>query len=332
MVWFLICTDYFSRRDFLNKEANQVVQETFERIQTIAPEFMQRIAKANMRAEPAQKFPSDELEFLIIQTMSEGIKDYKRRELSNGNFKGATSIRPPTSTAKIAYTEEDDEWLMETRRYIYDSFKKLQEEGIIPGLTYYDIMGNLDLLSKIDLEDLITLYEKELNTVLQDNEKNEAQLKENISRMMEEEVLINNLEFDANDTIADIKLTFPEDEKFIALMERRQNDVKPGSSEDKSVSFKKGQGQEGAKTTKKCRTDKVLEDAVCEICNDGDYSDDDLIVFCSVILNSLSYFLLTSIIRDAISQFTKSVTEFLLSQKGTGFAIFVSILQRRESI
>lgn len=278
VIWFMICSEYFPRSGFAQKDIPQSVKETFNKIKDIVPDFPQRITKANNKPESTQKFASDALESLLIESFSQGIKYYAGGSMLSlsGKSLSTSSARAPNPVVKANYGEEDDQWLMETRRYIYDSFKKMQKESLLPVLNY-DITQNLDLLSKIDLQDLISLYEKELYEVLSENEKRQGQLEKTVTNTLMEEEMINSLEFDPNDPVSDIKLTFPEDEKFIALMERRQNDAKPSNNEKKP-----GTGQEGMKTLQKSRPETKLEDMVCQICNDGDYTDDNLIVFCSV--------------------------------------------------
>ena len=57
---------------------------------------------------------------------------------------------------------------------------------------------------------------------------------------------------------------------------------------------------------------EYTDDIVCSICNDGDYEDNDLIVFCSVIIIKVIIILnLTLFIRNAVFPFTNNATEFL---------------------
>ena len=274
IIWYLICSSFFPRDLFATKDAKQVLSEAFEKIRGLAYDFALKLPKTGLRPDITQKHIT-EFELLLIQSLGQGIKYYSNGIVNNDAAMNSANARAPYLREKQSYTEEDDQWVMETRRYIYDGFKKLQEEKLLPALNY-DIMQNLNLLSKIDAEDLIKLYEKELKDISTDNERRQSHLESEMLGALGEEKMIHELSFDAEDIMSDVKLTFPEDEKFIALMERRQNDMRLMSQEGK-----KSVGQEGTKTAQKCRPTS-LEDFICQVCNDGDFTDDNKIVFCSV--------------------------------------------------
>lgn len=68
---------------------------------------------------------------------------------------------------------------------------------------------------------------------------------------------------------------------------------------------------------------------VCQICNDGDYTDDDLIVFCSVNI-ILFYFTNWFFIRDVIYLFIRSVMELHKFPRKTGYVMFAWHLVHME--
>lgn len=259
----------------MNQDPKELIREVYEKIRSISPDFIQRITKNSSKPETMEKLASDDFELLLIRSLSQGIKLYGNDIFSNDALSSLPGMKPLHAHEKSPYNDEDDYWLIETRRYIYEGFKKLQKDRLLPVLNY-DIMENLGLLSKIEIDDMITLYEKDLRDLFIDNERRQSELERNAYEELKTEETVMNLDFDPNDVMSDIKLTFAEDEKFIALMERRQNDPKPVSIDGKAFN-----GQEGTKTVQKSRK-TILEDMVCQVCNDGDYTEDDLIVFCSV--------------------------------------------------
>jgi hypothetical protein len=68
------------------------------------------------------------------------------------------------------------------------------------------------------------------------------------------------------------------------------------------------------------------DDIVCAICNDGDYEDNDLIVFCSVII------LFLFINRIAIFLYTNFAMVYWLFQRTTGSAMRARYLERKEPL
>jgi len=280
VIWFCICANYFPRNAFIGKDIHQLVQETFEKMKEIVPDFTQRILKYQVKPDSGIKpLADDDIDSLFLQSLSQASKEYTSNLPHNEHKTVATNLRTPNANQKTAYTEEDDEWIIETRRFIQDSFTKLQQENLIPFFSEEDIKNKPDLLWKIDLEDLINLYEKYLYTQEVTNDDTKVSLEQKVIKTMEEEDIINKLEFDPNDTTCDIRLVFPEDEKIVALMERRQSD---NNNRNSASTEQQPPEKEGQKTTQKTRGKSSQEDTVCQICNDGDYTDEDNIVFCSV--------------------------------------------------
>ena len=79
-------------------------------------------------------------------------------------------------------------------------------------------------------------------------------------------------------------------------------------------------------TTQASKTHKVIkDDIVCQVCNDGDYSEDNMIVFCSVENSSINKLALNYFKRNATFRFTKNATSFQKYQWEIGFVLSVRL-------
>jgi len=241
------------------------------------PDVPQRLSKTVMKEETIEKMPTTEFENNVVTSFGKAIK-YRVETYRNNDFvKKVMSSRVINYANQEKYTSEDDLWNMEIRRYLYDHFLELQEQNFLK-VGNFDYFQNPKLLTKIDLQELITLYEKDLYDVINENEKGLTLLEEKVFRALEEEE-IHKVAFDPTDCIVDLRLRFPEDDMYISYLERKQNESKDVI---RTIPPDAHQGAGKSNNMNTTHPRIILEDMVCQICNDGDYTDDDLIVFCSV--------------------------------------------------
>lgn len=274
----MICAKFFPRAAFAHKNPKEFFCQRIDKVKSFIPDITERLTKLDIKNEIIQKNSLTENELIFIDSIRKAIKATSSAYTTNDYLKKTMSSRTIKSTPKALYNYEDDEWVMQTRRYLYDGFQNLKEANAFEGVEL-ELPKNSDLMSKIDLQDLITLYEKDLYESALDNEKLLESLEQNVVQTLEEEERFNSLKIDPDSGIVDLKVDFPEDEQFISMLEKKLFESKdlakvslPESTIGKSA---------GNKRAYKFKP-KIIDDMVCYVCNDGDYTDDDLIVFCSV--------------------------------------------------
>lgn len=289
-MWFLICANYYPRHVFAHKNYKELVHQKFEYLKSFALEVPQRVSKDALKMETIERRNPTDMENILISSFSKAIKYSLDTYKSNDYLKKVVSARSVNTIELQAYTPQDDEWVMEIRRYIFDNYSSLQEQSFLR-TGGYEVFENLDVLSKIDLQDLITLYEKEYYEVLVDNEKMLKDLEKSIFKSLGEEESLNRIHVDLTDSLADLRINFPENMAFIDLLERKKNEYKEMTrkitlenlqKEIAAANNNQGHKTTGRKSVNKAKPEATNEDFICQICNGEDYTDDDLIVFCSV--------------------------------------------------
>lgn len=275
----MICAKFFQRAAFAHKNPKEFCIQRIDKVKTFIPDIPERITKSDIKNEIIQKSSLTENESIFINNLRKAIKTTSTAYTTNDYLKKTMSSRTIKSVPKAMYNSEDDEWIMETRHYLYDRFNFFKETNAFEGIEL-EFPKNLDIMTKIDLQDLITLYEKDLYESALDNEKLLESLEKNVITTLEEEERFNSLKIDPNSSIVDLMVNFPEDEQYIGLLEKKLNESKdptkismPESTIGKSA---------GNKRASQFQPKLLIDDMVCYVCNDGDYTDDDLIVFCSV--------------------------------------------------
>jgi len=275
--WFLINAEYFPRNTFAHKNNKDSIHNRLYRLKGFTPDIPQRLTRLDLKSEVIHVKPVVEAsEHMHLSSFSKAIR-HSTETIRANNLAASRTIN---HVHRPNYTMEDDEWMIEMRRFIYENYTALHENNDSKP-------ENFDLLSKIDLQDLILLYEKDLYGIASHNEKEIDAIETKISDLIQQEEPLRKLNHDLQDSLVDFKMKFPEEEAFISYLEKKQNEAKetakpaqpmPNESHA-SKGGKKGPGSMSRKTNVKVK----LEDAICQICNDADYSDDDLIVFCAVI-------------------------------------------------
>ncbi|EAS02021.2 PHD zinc finger protein (macronuclear) [Tetrahymena thermophila SB210] len=133
----------------------------------------------------------------------------------------------------------------------------------------------LKALKKQDLDEIISLYQYHLFQQEKEVKNMVENLKKNMQKDIENEKLIYTpQELDMNDILVDIHYQNSMEQEYLNFLENKQQFIDFESE-------RQNQNQNQKKQHTKQHEKIVMEDMACQICNDGDYTDDDLIVFCS---------------------------------------------------
>ncbi|KAL4442844.1 hypothetical protein ABPG74_010733 [Tetrahymena malaccensis] len=133
----------------------------------------------------------------------------------------------------------------------------------------------LKALKKQDLDEVISLYQYHLFQQEKDVKMMVENLKKNMQKDIENEKLIYTpQELDMNDILVDVHYYNSMEQEYLNFLENKQQFI---DFESERLNQNQNQKKQHTKQHEKI----VMEDMACQICNDGDYTDDDLIVFCS---------------------------------------------------
>jgi len=289
--WFLTCANYFPKHAFSHKNNKEQIFQKFEYLRNYSLEVPQRLSKDCMKIDTIERQPTNDLENLLLTSISKAVKYSLDAYKSSDFMKKVITSRAVNTYELPEYTVKDEEWTMEIRRFIYDSFISLQEQQFLRAGNF-DPFQNPNLLSKIDIQDLVSMYEKDYYNLTIENESHLRELEKRISKQLSEEESVNKLHFDPTDSLADLRFKFPENTIFISLLEKKKKEEKEVNGSANALEASE-QGRTASKTAQSTKTvarnhgltttEANSEDSVCQICNGEDYTDDDLIVFCSVI-------------------------------------------------
>ena len=290
----MICANYFPKHAFTHKNNKENVHHKLEGLKNYSFEVPQRLPKDCIKTDNIEPKPVTESDNAFLGSLSKGVKQLLDAYKSVDYNKKVLTSRATTTYEVPEYTAKDAEWTIETKRYILDNYTSLQEQGFLEDQGQ-SVAQNPDLLSKIDLQDLMTLYEKDYYDLAVENEISLKELEKEVGKEMVDEEYINKLHFDNTDSLADLRLKFPENTVFISLLEKKKNENSNANAvgevrkEDQARKSSKSVNVGSTKSTKTVtrpginnETEAAVEDSVCQICNGEDYNDDDLIVFCSV--------------------------------------------------
>jgi len=284
--WFIINAEYFPRNTFAHKNNKESVHNRLYRIKGFTPDVSQRLTRLDLKSDYIQTKPLDASEQTLLTSFSKAIKHSTESLRANNYAEKISTSRNINVIHRPTYTIEDDEWIIQMRKYIHENYTQLQEKE---NNSLQQDDTNFDVLSKIDLQDLLLLYEKDLANLALQNEEEIDELENKISDFIEQEEPLKKLNHDLQDSLVDFKMKFPEEEAFISYLERKQNEEKekgktslPEANESHASKNAKGGKKSSSSMSLHANAKVKLEDAICQICNDADYSDDDLIVFCAV--------------------------------------------------
>jgi len=287
VIWFMINANYFPRNAFTRRNFEDCVHKNLDKIKSFVPEVTERITKDDLKTEIKLE-NQDNSENLYLEKLKksiQGVPETLTRTSSSRNAenkKNKIEENSISSNSKQTYTSEDDEWLMKTRNFIYNCYTQCETPNNGTMEIEAESIENPSLLSKIDLQDLIKLYEKDLVEVNKDTNAMLGEFEKKVVESLNEEMPLNKLKHDYGNCLVDLKLNFPEDELFLAYLEKKQNegrDLKSASTVNPGLTG----GKSACNNPSSKHKERILiDDMVCYVCNDGDYTDEDLIVFCSV--------------------------------------------------
>ena len=273
----MICKDYFPHGSFIKYDIDEIVQIQKDKIKSLPFVVPQRINKVTLKTETIFKAELMEMQLnefnKLIKSLRHDLDQKNKKEIETMTLNERKFTITPHNNIF-----EDDIWILSNRISLLDFFREQytdkQKEENLPKVAQDDL---IDYVSKIDLHDMISLYESELYNTIMKNENYFSNLKSKIKNEIEiEKQLINQNQLDINDVLIDLKIKLQEDEQFLNMLEKRQSELK----EQTKIQVGKEPAQHNNGLKIKPRV--ILEDMVCQICNDGDYAEDDLIVFCAV--------------------------------------------------
>lgn len=268
----MLCSQYFPRIPFIKHTPYELYNLKLDQLKSIPNEFPIRIPKVfnpedimgSVELNPEEKKDLEALSRLLAQETRD---NQQRVPVSKYHSKRKLE---PEYIAK--YKSSDDQWILESRQVALDfAMSKLNK----------DLSDHVNVVKKFDLNDLIVLEEAQLYDLSVVNENRLAKLRESLINAAENEKWMKECCVSANDPLVDLKLRVPEEENFLAYLERKQIE-----SKDLSARLAEGSAQANGKTKPKVPT----EDLVCLVCNDRDSNDNDLIVFCSVTITFVESF------------------------------------------
>lgn len=130
---------------------------------------------------------------------------------------------------------------------------------------------------KIKLDFLISELEDQYSEIKKTNEEGIKKLENDFHN--EKNTIFEDIKENPNNILNDLEVVKKEEEDFLNYLENKQQDLFFFEDENqKETELNLDTIDFPAKTRK-----ILKDDIVCQVCNDGDYSEDNLIVFCAVI-------------------------------------------------
>lgn len=256
--WFYLSSEYFPRAPFVKQSANALFTSREEEIRSMSLEFTPKLAKGGSSREHNIITEKERKE---LQKLKNVIKS-KEKEWKLSIWSSHVETRKRNEKEpKAEYNMDDDQWILENRSKVHEF--ALNHASI-------DWSENVDALKKIELEDLISILEGEQAKITEKNREGFSKLKENFFNTIQEKAFLHPKGLDLEDPLVDLKVKVPEEENFITLLEQKQVECRDSMKAEEKDRYA---GK---------RPITVTNDADCQICNDGDYTDDNKIVFCSV--------------------------------------------------
>jgi len=210
-------------------------------------------------------------------------KDFAR---TNDYLEKIMRARTANIVLKPDYTSKDDEWISGTKTFIFDNYKALQNNENIK-LNDSDLINDTNALSKIEIHDLVNLYEKHLYQSILNTEERLARLEDEIFKGLASEDYFYKQNFEGNDSLVDLRMRYHEEEIYLNYLEKKQNEAKElermeielGPPKDLQKIGRNGSLKISPTLTK--RYSQVVDERLCQICNE-DSSNQDTMISCSV--------------------------------------------------
>lgn len=265
MYWFILCFLYFPRNAFARKNIREFIHFRFQKLNDIQFHITQRIQKEQFQPDILEKTPSEKLQKFI-----HAAKVYNDNIRTNDYLQKISCSRTMKATPKLNYTSQDDEWIIETRAFMLENYKALLNSGYLGADSDSDI--SLDWLSRMDLQELISLYERSLYRMKAKSEKRLHNLENQVYKILEAESHLFKNDFEANDSIVDLAMRFPEEENFLKLLEEQQNNPdEPETTESHPII------QASTSVSRELVDQSYHIERICDICNEGDIEGDSMI-------------------------------------------------------
>lgn len=266
--WFYICALYFPKAPFVQNTVADLFTSREARLELIEMNFISKVLKTARRLEDKDQEPLTPEELEFFTRISEALKQ-GRKEIDGAANELYNNLRLEAEM-KNNYTSEDDEWILQMR-------SKLNSFAVVRAGV--DCSDNINVIKKFELADLITLLEDEQAKIAEKNTHSLHTLREKAIEGIQREEMFYPKEADLEDALVDLKVKTNEEENYLSFLEKKQMDVnKPAETESKQLNSTK-------------RPKASSEDVACQVCNDGDYTDENLIVFCSVSSLYSDYFI-----------------------------------------
>lgn len=264
-IWFLISAQYFSKPPLIYNLPQQLFDKALSQLNSKFANFPVRLSQSIVRANKIEEesVPLDEAERDEFDKLTNALRQAGA---------DASSIVPQKRllTQKIgpiikdSYSPEDDAWIIELRQKMLD---------FAATNLNLDFSENVNVIQKLSLEDITNYFEAEHRKIAIQNERNLESLGDRFLEQSARERWKIDFALPPDDILVDLKYNIPDEEEYLNYLEKKQLEgkdlLKPG---EPIRQF----------TSAKYKPRIAPEDMVCQVCNDGDYTDDDLIVFCAV--------------------------------------------------
>ena len=334
----MVCANYFPTLSAPQKDEafRHTLGELEKREFQLLSRLNKQLLKAPQRQEPEPDVRLRELKNRMTRRFEEVIQAKGVFELSNEEYYSSSRHFP----LKAGYTKEDDEFIVQMRKYGIEKFDQHcaddDDAGTASNFQKAAAFKQLPIeylieLLTIDREQLHAENMEKIGGIKraffhEDGDKllaeREALDQENLLKDLEfltsaENDFLNYLEQRQQQNLALMNMDLYEDEKpgnnsmVIEISPRKPESREPGNDtlevvinndeEDVSISLevaRPGPSQEGAQEPAGAQAKKehvaghpqqtskvprpLKDDIVCQVCNDGDYSEENMIVFCSV--------------------------------------------------
>ena len=256
-------------------DTDEILETQRDKIKSLPLVVPQRLNKAILKMETIIKPQLNETKIHKLSSVIKFLKCHLDQTDRDAIETITLNDRKFTTYIQNNYTAEDDLWILSNKisllNFFEEQYIEKQKEGIAPKEEL------IDYVSKIDLHDMISFYENELYDTMIKNDTHWNNIKSKMKNEIEKEnLLIKHNQLDINDILIDLRLKLQEDDQFLNMLEKRQSELK------EQTKIQAGKEPTQYNSGLKVKPRVILEDMVCQICNDGDYAEDDLIVFCSV--------------------------------------------------
>ncbi len=265
--WFILCFLYFPRNAFARKNIREFIHYRFQKLNDIQFYITQRIQKEQFQPDIIlEKTPSERL-FKFIQAAKVSHDNIR----TNDYLQKISCSRAMKATPKLNYTSQDDEWIMETKAFMVENYKTLLDSGYLGADPENKILNETDWLSRMDLQDLISLYERSLYRMKAKSETRLQNLENQVYRVLDAESHLFKNDFEANDSIVDLAMRFPEEDNFLKLLEEQQNNTE----EPEAIEYHPTVHHQSS--SRELADHSYHIERICDVCNEGDIETDSMI-------------------------------------------------------